>query len=117
MHIRSDRAAAACLGGLTVALTTEHLQRLQRVGLDAFFTKERADFQVLAQEAFNYAEQMVAPTGQRILVDDVAAPLLLALTLNKKLAEFLASKKLTQKYWVAWFADYVLNQLWKVLNP
>jgi hypothetical protein len=100
-----------------MALTTEHLQRLQRVGLDHFFFKERADFQVLAQEAFDYATHMVAPTGQPVLVDDVAAPLLLALNLNKKLADFLASKKLTQKYWVAWFADYVLNQLWDVLNP
>jgi hypothetical protein len=95
-----------------VALTTEHLQRLQRAELDNFFVKERADFKQLAEEAYDYARKMVAPTGQPVLVDDVAAPLRLALNLNKKLADCLAAKRLTQKYWTDWFADYILNQLW-----
>jgi len=56
---------------------------------------------------------MVSPTGQTVRVDDVAEPLRLALTIDKTMTE--ALKGLTQKYWVAWFADYVLDQLWKEL--
>lgn len=99
-----------------MALTTEHLQRLQQADLHKFFDSERADFKKLAQEAYDYARKMVEPTGQPVLVDDVAAPLRLALNLNKKLADRLASKRLTQKYWTDWFADYILNKLWAELT-
>jgi hypothetical protein len=99
-----------------MALTTEHLQRLQRAGLDKFFDQERKDYQKLAKEAYRYASTMVSPTGQQVLIDDVAAPLHLALNLNKKLADFLAGKRLTQKYWVDWFTDYVLNEFWTELS-
>lgn len=99
-----------------MALTTEHLQRLQGAGLTGFFDQHRQTFELLAGQAYEYATTMVAPTGQPVLVDDVAAPLLLALNLNKALADFLASKRLTQKYWTSWFADYILNRLWQELT-
>lgn len=99
-----------------MALTTEHLQRLQRAGLDSFFTREQSVFRPLAYEAYDYAVTMVAPTGQPVHVDDAAAPLRLALNLNKKLADYLAAKRLTQKYWTEWFADYILDQLWADLS-
>lgn len=99
-----------------MALTTEHLQRVRRLELDKFFTKNKAGYLTLAEEAYDFAVKMVTPTGEEVRVDDVAAALRLMLDLNKKLTDYLASKHQTQKYWTAWFGDYVLDQLWEDLT-
>jgi hypothetical protein len=49
-------------------------------------------------------------------VDDVAAPLVLALKVGDPLIACLATKKLTQKYWYDMFADYILDQVWGELT-
>ena len=46
-----------------MALTTEHLQRLQGAGLTGFFDQHRQTFELLAGQAYEYATTMVAPTG------------------------------------------------------
>jgi hypothetical protein len=99
-----------------MSLTAEHFQRLQRVKLDEFFQKNKPVYQDLAKMAYDFAVKLVKPAAQKVRIDDVAAPLQLELSLNKQLTDYLASKRLTQKYWVSWFGDYVLDQLWKELS-
>jgi hypothetical protein len=100
-----------------MALTAERAGRLERVGLVKFFTDNKALYKGLAEEAYAYAAKAVAPTQEPVRVDDVAPALQLALTINKPLVDFLDSHRLTQKYWTVWFGDFVLDKLWKDLQP
>jgi hypothetical protein len=96
-----------------MALTAENLQHLEAAGLTKFFAHHRRLYLHKAVKAYQYASDYVARSGEQVRVDDVAAPLVLALKVGDPLSDFLAGKKLAQKYWYDRFADYVLDQLWE----
>ncbi len=98
-----------------MALTAESVQRLGNVSLIKFFTDKRALYLAKARKAYTYAAEYVTGSGERVRVDDVAAPLVLALKVGDPLIGCLAAKKLTQAYWYGMFADYVLDQVWEEL--
>jgi hypothetical protein len=95
-----------------MALTAESVQRLTAVSLAKFFMDNRALYRDKAEQAYLYASDYVIKSGEKVRVDDVAAPLILALKVGDPLVAYLAAKKLTQKYWYQMFADYVLDQVW-----
>jgi hypothetical protein len=99
-----------------VALTAESVQRLTTVSLVKFFRDNRALYRDKAQQAYLYASDYVIRSGEKVRVDDVAAPLILALKVGDPLIACLATKKLTQKYWYQMFADYILDQVWGELT-
>jgi hypothetical protein len=99
-----------------MALTAETLQHLEAAGLDKFFAHHRRLYLDKAFKAYQYASDYVERSGEQVRVDDVAAPLVLALKVGDPLIDFLAGKKLTQKYWYDRFADYVLDQLWEEVH-
>jgi hypothetical protein len=98
-----------------VALTAESVQRLTAVSLVKFFADNRVLYRDKAEQAYAYAAEYVMKSGERVRVDDVAAPLILALKVGDPLIACLATKKLTQKYWYQMFADYILDQVWEEL--
>jgi hypothetical protein len=99
-----------------MALTAETIKHLEAADLTTFFTKNRALYLDKARKAYQYASNYVLESGEKVRVDDVAAPLVLALKVGDPLIDYLAAKKLTQKYWYDRFADYVLDQLWEELQ-
>ncbi len=99
-----------------MALTAENDQRLKDAGLTGFFEKNQALFKDIANEAYKYAAGYVRAAGLPVRVDDVALPLELALKVSDPLATFLSEHRLTQKYWFRYFADLILDRLWKELS-
>jgi hypothetical protein len=85
------------------------------VSLVKFFADNRVLYRDKAEQAYAYAAEYVMKSGERVRVDDVAAPLILALKVGDPLIACLATKKLTQKYWYQMFADYILDQVWEEL--
>ena len=99
-----------------MSLTAESVQRLTAVSLVKFFEDHRALYRDKAEQAYAYAADYVTKSGEKVRVDDVAAPLVLALKVGDPLIACLATKKLTQKYWYDMFADYVLDQVWEEMT-
>ena len=95
-----------------MALTAEEIQSLRNVSLVDFFAKNKDLYLAKATRAYQYAKEYVDDAGEPVRVDDVAGPLVLALKVGDPIVGYLANKKLTQKYWYNWFADYVLDRLW-----
>jgi ferritin len=95
-----------------MALTAETLKHLEAAGLAKFFADHRQLYLDKARKAYQYASDYVQESGERVRIDDVAAPLVLALKVGDPLSDFLAGRKLMQQYWYDRFADYVLDQLW-----
>jgi hypothetical protein len=99
-----------------MALTAEEYQVLVNAGLTDFFKKNRKFFKEMAVRAYGYAKESVAEAKLPVRPDDVAEPLVTALKISPSLTNFLASAKLGQKYWVRYFANLVIDQLWEDLT-
>lgn len=99
-----------------MALTAETIKHLEAAKLTTYFATHRDLYLDKAKKAYQYASNYVLESGEKVRVDDVAAPLVLALKVGDPLIDCLAGKKLTQKYWYDRFADYVLDQLWEELQ-
>ena len=99
-----------------MALTAEEVQNLRNASLIDFFNANKALYVAKAKSAYQYASAYVDAAGEPVRVDDVAGPLILALKVGDPVIPYLARKKLTQKYWYNWFADYILDSVWKEVS-
>jgi hypothetical protein len=99
-----------------MALTAEEIQNLRNASLIKFFGDHKDLYLTKAKSAYQYAKAYVDAAQEPVRVDDAAGPLVLALKVGDPLVTYLADKKLTQKYWYNWFADYILDQLWKEVS-
>lgn len=81
-----------------------------------FFDKNRKAFKDFARESYRYAKGYVASTNLPLRPDDVATILVPALTTNEPLREYLAGRKLKQKFWYRDFADLILDREWEELR-
>jgi hypothetical protein len=99
-----------------MGLTLEKEQRLRNAGFFHLFEKERPLWKAMAQEAYTYTKLYVERAKARVRTDDVIGPLVEALKVTGKLEEHLDDKKLKEKYWVAWFGELILEQLWDELK-
>jgi hypothetical protein len=99
-----------------MALTLEKEQRLRNAGFFDLFERERPLWKAMAEEAYSYTKLYVERARARVRVDDVVGPLVEALKVTGKLEEHLDERKLKEKYWVAWFGELILEQLWGELT-
>jgi hypothetical protein len=99
-----------------MALTLEKEQRLRNAGFFDLFERERPLWKAMAEEACSYTKLYVERASARVRVDDVVGPLVEALKVTGKLEEHLDERKLKEKYWVAWFGELILEQLWGELT-
>jgi hypothetical protein len=99
-----------------MALTAEEVQNLRNASLIDFFNANKALYLAKAKSAYQYSSAYVEAAGEPVRIDDVAGPLVLALKVGDPVIPYLARKKLTQKYWYNWFADYILDCVWKEVS-
>jgi hypothetical protein len=99
-----------------VGLTASAEMSLSDAGLIEFYDKRKPAFKALAARAYSFAHENVEPTKIPLRIDDVAASLVTALEITADLREFLAGKKLGQKFWYPRFADLILDRVWKDLE-
>lgn len=101
---------------MRVGLTAQNELSLGDAGLVKFFDDNRAAFKAIAKHSYTYAKTYVSQTDLPLRLDDVATVLQSALQTNVALRDFLAEKKLRQKFWYAHFADLILDRLWEELH-
>jgi hypothetical protein len=101
---------------MTMALTAEIDLRMAAVGLTDLFEEQIQLYRAMAVTAYEYAEGYVEDAGLPLRIDDVAVALEPALHLSEPLTTLLGTKRLTQKYWYRYFADLILDRLWKELS-
>lgn len=98
-----------------MALTQRELQALLRHDMDKFYTKHKDLWEERARQAYEYTSQTF-PDGAKPRIDDVAGVLEPILEIDEKLLTFLQENRLSQKYWVRYFCDYILDQVWPSLS-
>lgn len=94
-----------------MALTLEADQRLDAVGLGAFFILHEAAWLTAARETKAFIEGNF-PSGALIRRDDVAKALIPILEVNELLRDELGNNKLRGKYWIKDFADLIIDRTW-----
>jgi len=99
-----------------MGLTLEQQQRLERVGLDRLFGGQEALWTEIAESAYQYTKSIADRAQWTVRQDDVAPALIQALKVSVPLGTYLGQEKLTQKYWVEWFAHLILDRLWDHLT-
>lgn len=99
-----------------MGLTAQMEMSLDDAGLIDFYDAHNEAFKAIAARAYAFTFTNVNPTGLPLRTDDVAVGLVTALQINEDLRAYLAGKKLRNKYWYTWFADLILDRLWKDLK-
>lgn len=98
-----------------MALTLPILQSLESVGLVAHYDSTKATWKALFLKVYRFVKANY-PTGAEIRRDDVAESLLPFAEVDKALADYLARKKLKQKYWKRHFCDLVIDKCWNQIG-
>jgi hypothetical protein len=96
-----------------VALNLNKLKRLGDAGLVELFEEDRKLWTAMAKDAYSYTRKFI---GADVRPDDVVPTLVPALEVSDQLRTYLASRKLTQRYWYEWFAELMVDRLWSGLH-
>ncbi len=94
-----------------MALTEATRLRLEGKGFDKLFSKDRSEWTNMAEEARKLMASRIKNEGPR--VDDIRKALLPLVEIHPKVRKFLADDRLTQKYWIGDFTDYILHHVYK----
>ena len=96
-----------------MALNLNKLKRLGDAGLVELFEEDRKLWTAMAKDAYSYTRKFIGPD---VRPDDVVPTLVPALEVSDRLRTYLASRKLTQRYWYEWFAELMVDRLWSGLH-
>ena len=95
-----------------VALTQKKLQDLKDAGLTSLFQDDQAAWKAKARHAYTATHGFI----KEIRPDDVVALLVAELEVTPEFRNYLAKKKLKQKYWSEWFAELIIDRFWTDLK-
>lgn len=112
---RGGHGAMDSIGHKVMALTLEADQKLEKVGLIAFFHHGEKSWLEDAKKAYAYLRERF-PDNVSPRPDDVAKVLRPIIEVDKALQAELARKKLTQKYWISYFTDLILDRCWYTIT-
>jgi hypothetical protein len=96
-----------------MALNLNKLKRLGDAGLVELFEEDRKLWTAMVKDAYSYTRKFI---GADVRPDDVVPTLVPALEVSDRLRTYLASRKLTQRYWYEWFAELIVDRLWSDLH-
>lgn len=102
-----------------MSLDTEKLHRLVGKQFDKLYGQSPAKYTEMAHKALSYAETCVPP-GERVRLGDVVSVIQNAVRIDPAFEKHLRDKKLTQNFWQAWFAEYIVEQVFpqpELLKP
>jgi len=94
-----------------MSFDTERLHKLRSKGFDSLFDKSKEKYKEMADTALKYARTCVPP-GEKVRLGDVVAVIQNAVRIDPAFETHLKKNKLVQKYWVTYFAEYVLDQVY-----
>jgi hypothetical protein len=95
-----------------MALTQKKLQDLKDASLSKLLEDDAAAWKAKAKHAYTATRGFI----KEIRPDDVVALLVAELEVTPEFRNYLARKKLKQKYWSEWFAELILDRFWSELK-
>jgi hypothetical protein len=99
-----------------MALTALKHTNLLDKGFDELYSDHDDLWLAKAQDAYDYAGLLVAPTGEPVRPDDVLVILDPAVELSPEFRTHMDEKRLTQKYWKTYFSEFILDLVWEALT-
>jgi hypothetical protein len=94
-----------------MSLTVEILHRLRSKQFDKLYTKHEAKWKAMVDNATKYAKTYIGGSD-KARPADVAEVLQNALKIDPDFEKHAKDKSLKEKYWVAHFADYIMDQIY-----
>ncbi|MBZ9737974.1 MULTISPECIES: hypothetical protein [unclassified Mesorhizobium] len=98
-----------------MALTLDAEQKLAAVGLVGIYNQHSLVWNDAARQAYVYIKAGF-PNGAAVRPDDVAKAIKPVLEVNEILNAHLNVKRLTQKYWISYFADLIIDRAWAAIT-
>ncbi len=95
-----------------MALTQRKLQDLKDASLTSLLDGDSAMWKAKARLAYTATLAYI----KEIRPDDVTALLIAELEVTPEFRNYLARKKLKQKYWSEWFAELIIDRFWSELK-
>ncbi len=95
-----------------MALTQKKLQDLKDASLIQLLQDDSATWKAKAKHAYNATHAFI----KEIRPDDVVPLLVAELEVTPEFRNYLAKKKLKQKYWSEWFAELIIDRFWSELK-
>jgi hypothetical protein len=92
-----------------VSLDTEKMHRLKGKEFPELYKKHQNKWPEMVNTARDYAQTCVGE-GEKVRVGDVVTIVQNAIRIDPEFEAHVKSKSLTQKYWVSWFAEYIIEQ-------
>ena len=92
-----------------MALTLAAQQQLESASLIDLFEKDKVGWKAMAVHAHDFVKNNFPP-GSTVRPDDVAKALIPVIEVSETLTNYLKKKQLRQKYWLMYFADYILDR-------
>jgi hypothetical protein len=97
-----------------MALTLEVEQRLTRANLVAHFDANAKAWQTVSQDAYDYTKSHFH--GEQVRPDDLAKALRPVVEIDQNLRTALDKKKLSQKYWIDYFTNLIIDRTWSKIK-
>lgn len=94
-----------------MSLDTYKLHKLRAKGFDKLYTDQKAKWDRMVEKAVESVRASIAD-GEAIKSGDVVAAVEHGIKISKEFEAHLALKKLTQLYWVKWYAEYIVEQIY-----
>lgn len=98
-----------------MSLTLERLHRLRSKGFETLYTEHEPQWREMVANAQEYARTFI-DTQERIRPGDIEEILQNAIKVDTSFVAHVKAKGLQQKYWVVWFAEYILDQMYPAPN-
>lgn len=95
-----------------MALTQKKLQDLKDASLTTLLQDDMPAWKAKAKHAYAATHAYI----KEIRSDDVTALLIAELEVTPEFRNYLAKKKLKQKYWSEWFAELIIDRVWSELK-
>jgi hypothetical protein len=95
-----------------VALTQKKLQDLKDASLVKLLDDDAEAWNAKAKHAYGATHGFI----KEIRPDDVVPLLIAELEVTPEFRNYLARKKLKQKYWSEWFAELIIDRFWSELR-
>jgi hypothetical protein len=95
-----------------LALTQKKLQDMKDASLTSLLEEDGPSWKAKSRHAFNATHAFI----KEIRPDDVVPLLVAELEVTPEFRNYLAKKKLKQKYWSEWFAELIIDRYWNEIK-
>lgn len=95
-----------------MSLTLEKLHMLRGKSFLGLYSQHKDKWREMVANAKNYTKTYIGKDGEKIRPGDVAEILQNAVKVDPDFEDHMNEKGLQQKYWVVYFSDYVLEQVY-----